>query len=93
MADGRYENECHTEFDEKCETRYEEKCETKYETVNEQVDPHCNFHYLEKTLNRSHHHHAYLKQVCNPQYDTQCKTVQDEKCEIRSVPFQSFQRC
>ena len=50
MPDGRYENECHTEFDEKCETRYEEKCETKYETVNEQVDPHCNFHYLEKTL-------------------------------------------
>ena len=52
MLDGRYENECHTEFDEKCETRYEEKCETKYETVNEQVDPHWHFHYLEKTLNR-----------------------------------------
>ena len=59
MPDGRYENECHTEFDEKCETRYEEKCETKYETVNEQVDPHWHFHYLEKTLNRSHHNHAY----------------------------------
>ena len=38
MPDGRYENECRTEFDEKCETRYEEKCETKYETVNEQVE-------------------------------------------------------
>ena len=50
MPDGRYENECHTEFDEKCETRYEEKCETKYETVNEQVDPHWHFHYLEKTI-------------------------------------------
>ena len=25
-------------------------------------------------------------QVCSPQYDTECKTVQDEKCEIRSVP-------
>ena len=49
MPDGRYENECHTEFDEKCETRYEEKCETKYETVNEQVDPHWHFHYLDKT--------------------------------------------
>ena len=43
MPDGRYENECHTEFDEKCETRYEEKCETKYETVNEQVDSHRHF--------------------------------------------------
>ena len=38
MVDGRYENQCRTEFDEKCETKYEEKCETKYETVNEQVD-------------------------------------------------------
>ena len=27
-----------------------------------------------------------LAQVCSPQYDTECKTVQDEKCEIRSVP-------
>ena len=38
LVDGRYEQECRTEFDEKCETKYEEKCETKYETVNEQVD-------------------------------------------------------
>ena len=26
-----------------------------------------------------------LAQVCSPQYDTECKTVQDEKCEIRSA--------
>ena len=24
-------------------------------------------------------------QVCSPRYDTECKTVQDEKCEIRSA--------
>ena len=57
MPDGRYENECHTEFDEKCETRYEEKCETKYETVNEQVDPHCHFRYPHKAPNKSDHHY------------------------------------
>ena len=43
MVDGRYEQECRTEFDEKCETKYEEKCETKYETVNEQVS-YLDFH-------------------------------------------------
>ena len=30
--------------------------------------------------------HPDLDQVCSPQYDTQCKTVQDEKCEIRWEP-------
>ena len=41
-----------------------------------------------------HHHldHPYqeddnpdVEQVCKPEYDTECKTVQDEKCEIRSA--------
>ena len=31
--------------------------------------------------------HPDLHQVCSPQYDTQCKTVQDEKCEIRWASF------
>ena len=44
------------------------------------------------TKNQDDHHssddddHDYfnvIEQVCSPQYDTQCKTVQDEKCEIR----------
>ena len=47
MTDGRYENECRTEFDEQCSTVYEEKCETGYETVNEQVNNH---HYITNNI-------------------------------------------
>ena len=60
MPDGRYENECRTEFDEQCSTRYEEKCETKYETVNEQVDnPRHHIIIDIRPLNSSHHRPSY----------------------------------